>query len=251
MQIYLEAFELMEWCVEMTVIIRANAFVGLVASVAEGFKDEVGGLVFGDYFATPGKFVVDFVVPLQTTKRKTTEVHYHPKRTKRVRSLWDDLSPFWYLGSFHSHPEYGGTKYSPSPSDPDKESMEERELEIIVAIWKSERKDPLGYIKEGYRISGAVGDYHIQMSSWYKTQDGDVVEKELWCPYLKVINESYKKGIVSKWGRLFESDTLVSETKLRTLRRRIRKYESTVIRNTKNYDSAFSKVRQTIRDIAK
>ena len=232
-------------------IIRANAFVGIIASVAEGFKDEVGGLVFGDFFVSTKKFVVDLVVPLQTAKRKPTEVHYHPKRTKRVRSLWDDLSPFWYLGSFHSHPEYGGKKYPPIPSDTDKDSMEEEELELIVSIWKSRRMDPLGYIKDDFRISGTVGDYHIQMSSWYKKRNGDVIERELWCPYLKVINEGYKKGIVSRWGRLFESDTLVSETKLRTLRRRIRKYESKVIRNTKNYNSAFSKVRQTIREIAK
>jgi len=235
----------------MTVILRANAFVGIVASVAEGFKTEVGGLVFGDFFPTSRKFVVDFIVPLQTTKRKPTEVHYHPKRTKRVQSLWDDLSPFWYLGSFHSHPEYGGKKYLPIPSETDEEEMNEGELEIIVSIWKSRRKDPLGYIKEGHRISGAVGDFHIQLSSWFKTPDGDVVEKELWCPYLKVINESYRKGIVSKWGRLFESHTLVSESELRKLRRRIRKYESAVIRNTKNYHSAFSEVRQTIIEIAK
>ena len=65
-------------------IIRSNAFVGLVASVAEGFKDEVGGLVFGDSFVTTKKFVVDFVVPLQTTKRKPTEVHYHPKSTSLI-----------------------------------------------------------------------------------------------------------------------------------------------------------------------
>ena len=232
-------------------IIRANAFVGLIASVAEGFKDEVGGLVFGDYFVSTEKFVVDFVVPLQTTKRKPTEVHYHPKRTKRVKGLWDDLSPFWYLGSFHSHPEYGKKKYYPVPSETDEENMEEGELELIVSIWKSQRMDPLGYIKDGLRISGTVGDYHIQMSSWYKKRSGEVVEIELWCPYLRVINEAYKKGIVSRWGRLFESDTLVSEVKLRTLRRRIRKYESLVIRNTENYNSAFSKVRQAIREIAR
>ena len=235
----------------MDVILRANAFVGLVASVAEGFKNEVGGLVFGDNFVTSGKFVVDFVVPLQTAKRKPSEVHYHPKRTKRVRSLWDDLSPFWYLGSFHSHTEYGGRKYLPIPSDTDKNSMDLDELEIIVSIWKSKRKEPLGYIKDDLRISGAVGDYYIQMSSWYRTAKEMITEMEMWCPYIEVINEGHTQGIVSKWGRLFERDTMVSETKLRTLRRRIRKYESQVIRNTDNYESAFSKVKQTMREIVK
>ncbi|UCH03407.1 MAG: Mov34/MPN/PAD-1 family protein [Candidatus Thorarchaeota archaeon] len=235
----------------MVVILRANAFVGLVASIAEGFKNEVGGLVFGDHYVTPGKFVVDFVVPLQTAKRKPSEVHYHPKRTGRVRSVWDDLSPFWYLGSFHSHPEYGGRRYSPVPSETDENEMDLGELEIIVSIWKSKRKEPLGYIRDGFRISGAVGDYYIQMSSWYRTIKGEISEMEVWCPYIEVINEGYTQGIVSKWGRLFEQDTVVSEAKLRTLRRRIQKYESEVIRNTDNYESAFSEVRQTIRDIVK
>ncbi|MHA2022393.1 MAG: Mov34/MPN/PAD-1 family protein [Candidatus Thorarchaeota archaeon] len=233
----------------MSVIVRANAFIGLIASVAEGFKDEVGGLVFGDHFATSKKFVIDVVIPLQTAKRKPSEVHFHPKRTKRVQSLWDDLSPYWYLGSFHSHPEYGGKKYYPVPSETDEDSMDPRELEIIVSIWKKKRSEPLGYIKDDLRISGTVGNYHIQIASWYKEKNGDVVEQELWCPYLRVINEGYRKSIVTKWGRLFEKDTIVSETKLRKLRRRIRKYENSVIRNTDNYNSGLSKIKKTISEI--
>lgn len=233
----------------MDVIIRANAFIGLVSSVAEGFKNEVGGLVFGDQYATSGKIVIDVVIPLQTAKRKPSKVHYHPKRTKRVQSLWDDLSPYWYLGSFHSHPEYRGKKYPPTPSETDIDSMDLRELEIIVSIWKKKRSEPLGYIKDDLRISGTVGDYHIRIASWYKNKTGDVVEQELFCPYLRVINEGYVRGIVGKWGRLFENDTIVSVTKLRKLRKRIRKYEDSVIRNTDNYNSGFSKLKKTISEI--
>jgi hypothetical protein len=76
-----------------------------------------------------------------------------------------------------------------------------------------------------------------------------VVEKELWCPYLRVINEGYIKGIVGKWGRLFENDTMVSVMKLRKLRKLIRKYENLVIRNTDNYNSEFSKLRKAISEI--
>jgi proteasome lid subunit RPN8/RPN11 len=144
------------------VIIRSDAFVGLVASVAEGFKSEVGGLVFGDHYRTSKKIVIDIVTPLQTAKRKPTEVHYHPKRTERVQNLWDDLSPHWYIGSFHSHPEYGGQKFLPVPSKTDKDSLDFGELEIIVSIWKKERSEPLGYIQDELRISGTVGNYHVQ-----------------------------------------------------------------------------------------
>ncbi|MFW9961953.1 MAG: Mov34/MPN/PAD-1 family protein [Candidatus Sifarchaeia archaeon] len=235
----------------MSIFLRSNAFIGIVASVAEGFKNEVGGLIFGDYFLTVEKNIVDVAVPLQTTKRTPTQVHFHPSRTRRVRAIWDDLSPLWYLGSFHSHPEYGATKYLPDPSDDDKEFLKIGELEIIISIWKATRKEFLGYIREGMRLSGAVGDYYIQMSAWQKDEDGNVVELDLWCPYIDVINESRKRGIVSKWGRLFESDAIVPEAKLRMLRRQVRKYENQVFRNPDSQKSAFSKVRQTIKKISK
>jgi len=235
----------------LVVFLRSNAFIGIVASVAEGFKNEVGGLIFGDYLSTSEKYIVEVAVPLQTTKRTPTQVHFHTKRTKRVRALWDDLSPLWYLGSFHSHPEYGGTKYSPDPSDDDKKFLGIDELEIIVSIWEASRREFLGYIQEGKRISGAVGDYYIQISAWQKYDNGDVIELELDCPYIEVINESRKRRIVSKWGRLFESETLVPETKLRTLRRQVRKYENQVFRKPDSQKLAFSKVKQTIREISK
>jgi proteasome lid subunit RPN8/RPN11 len=235
----------------LTIFLRSNAFIGIVASVAEGFKNEVGGLIFGDYFLTSEKYIIEVAIPLQTTKRTPAQVHFHPDRTKRVRAIWDDLSPLWYLGSFHSHPEYGETKYPPNPSDADKEFLERGELQIISSIWKATRREFLGYIRDGLRLSGAVGDYYIQISAWQKDDDGDVTELELWCPYIDVINESREHGIVSKWGRLFESNTMVSETQLRRLRRQVRKYEDQVFRNPNNQRSAFSKVKQIIKEISK
>ncbi|MFW9908419.1 MAG: hypothetical protein ACFFEF_07575 [Candidatus Thorarchaeota archaeon] len=235
----------------MTVFLRANAFIGMVAAVAEGFKSEVGGLVFGDHYYTSEKYIVEVVIPLQTTKRSPTQVHFHPKRTKRVLDLWNELSPLWYLGSFHSHPEYGGAQYPPEQSEADRMDLKVGDIEIIMSIWEATRKEVLGYIRDGKRISGAVGDYYIQISAWHKNKYEEINELELWCPYINIINESRERGIVSKWGRLFERHSLLPETKVRTLQRRIEKYENQVFRNPKNEKVAFSRIKKTIRELSK
>ena len=48
------------------VFLSADSFVTLVAAVAEGFKNEVGGIVFGDEFRSTKKMYVKQVIPLQT-----------------------------------------------------------------------------------------------------------------------------------------------------------------------------------------
>lgn len=203
----------------------------LVAAVAEGFKNEVGGIVFGDEFRSTKKMYVKQVIPLQTAKRKYSSVKFHPERTERVLDLWDNLTTHWPLGWFHSHPAYGNISYDPEPSDEDINDMNPSEIELIVAIKEAKRRTKLGYCKEGKRVSGAVGKYHIEIAGWCIDDDDEVGEVDVWCPYIDIINFGHEAGIVSRPGELFRHDTHVDTRDLRKLRRLSQKYETFMFRN--------------------
>lgn len=234
---------------DLNVVLTSESFVGVVASTVEAFKSEVGGLLFGDYYRSVNKLLISQAIPLQTTLRKPTEVHYHPERTQRVLSIWDNLSSYWPVGYYHSHPEYGGTVYSVNPSDEDKNFIEDDEIELIVSIYEVKRRDKLGYIRERRRISGAVGNYFIEMAAWYKDDSGDICEAELWCPYIQVINLSHELGIVSRPGQLYESESVVPNRELRTLRKLIRKYERAVFRSLDETDPVLREIKKVLKKI--
>ena len=217
------------------VFLSADSFVTLVAAVAEGFKNEVGGIVFGDEFRSTKKMYVKQVIPLQTAKRKYSSVEFHLERTYRVLDLWDNLTTHWPLGWFHSHPAYGNKSYGPEPSDGDVDFMDPSEIQLIVAIKEAKRRTKLDYCKEGKRVSGAVGKYHIEIAGWY--MDDDVSEVDIWCPYIEIINLGHKAGIVSRPGALFGSDTQVNTRDLRKLRRLSQKYERYLFMNMDEWGS--------------
>jgi len=234
---------------ELNVVLTSESFIGIVASTVEAFKSEVGGLLFGDYYESVKKILVTQAIPLQTTDRKPTEVHFHPERTERVLSIWDDLSSYWPLGDFHSHPEYGGTVFPVDPSEEDKDFLQDDEIQLIVSIYEAVRSNELGYIRERRRISGAVGNYSIEMAAWYKDGSGDIREAELWCPYIHVINLSHELGIVSRPGRLYNSDAMVSNRELRTLRRLVRKYERAVFHSLNENDPTLKDLKKVLKKI--
>lgn len=218
------------------VFLSADSFVTLVAAVAEGFKNEVGGIVFGDEFRSKKKMYVKQVIPLQTAKRKYSSVEFHPERTERVLDLWDNLTTHWPLGWFHSHPAYGNTSYDPEPSDVDINDLNPSEIELIVAIKDAKRRTKLGYCKEEKRVSGAVGKYHIEIAGWC-IDDDDISEVDVWCPYIDIINLGHKAGIVSRPGALFGSDTQVNTRTLRKLRGLCQKYERYVFSELDDWGS--------------
>ncbi len=234
---------------DLHVFLNANSFINIVTSVVEGFKLEVGGLLFGDWFRTVNKILVEQVIPLQTAKRKPTEVHFNARRTKRVHQMWDNLTTYWPLGDFHSHPEYRGVKYMPEPSQTDQENLRNEEIEIIVAIWEAERRNPLDYVRDGKRISGAIGKYFVKIAAWYLDKNAKVQEAELWAPYIEIINAAYKAGLSPRPGRLFAPETTVSFQELRPLKKLISEYENSVFRSINSMN--FNKANVILRKIEK
>lgn len=234
---------------ELNVMLSSESFIGIVASTVEAFKSEVGGLLFGDYYRSVNKILVSQVIPLQTALRKPTEVHYHPERTERVLSIWDNLSSYWPVGYYHSHPEYGGVVFTVDPSEEDKSSLQDDEIELIVSIYEAIRRDKLGYIRERRRISGAVGNYFIEIAAWHKDDSGNICEAELWCPYIQVINLSHELGIVSRPGQLYESESIVPNRELRTLRRLVRKYERATFHSLDENDPTLRDIKKVLKKI--
>lgn len=234
---------------DLNVMLTSECFIGVVASSVEAFKSEVGGILFGDHYRSVNKIMVSQAIPLQTTSRTPTEVHYHPERTERVLSMWDDLSSYWPVGYFHSHPEYGGTIFQARPSEGDKETIADDEIELIVSIYEAIRSDKLGYIRELRRISGAVGNYYIEMAAWYKDDSGNIREADLWCPYINVINLSSQMHVVTRPGRLYESDSIVPNRELRTLRRLVRKYERAVFRSLNENVATLRDIKKVLKKI--
>jgi len=66
----------------MHVFLSDRAFIGLVLSVIEVYKDECLGSLLG--YNLRNRIVVDYVLPYQTARRKRTDVE--PKLAKRVKS---------------------------------------------------------------------------------------------------------------------------------------------------------------------
>jgi proteasome lid subunit RPN8/RPN11 len=222
----------------MHVFLSADSFATLVAAVAEGFKNEVGGILFGDTFPSVDKMLIKQVIPLQTAKRGYSSVEFHPERTFRVLDMWDNLTIHWPLGWFHSHPAYGSISYVPEPSDDDIEFMDQSEVMLIVSIKEAKRRDKLGYAIDAKRITGAVGTYHIEIAGWNLDDDDEVEEADVWCPYIDLVNLGRKAGIVSRYGGLFDHDTLVGIRDMRKIRRLVLKYEDYVFRNLGDYGAA-------------
>lgn len=107
---------------------------------------------------------------------------------------------------------------------------------MIVAIKEAKRCTKLGYCREGKRVSGAVGKYHIEIARWYMDDD-KVGEVDVWCPYIEIINLGHEAGIVSRLGELFRYDAHVNTRDLRKLRRLSQKYERYLFRNMDEWGS--------------
>ena len=221
--------------VKLSAFIKKDTFISMMASVIEGFKQEVGGLLFGDYRTNRKKKRKEIILKqasvLQTTKRSPYSVHFHPKRTDRVEDLWDNLSTYWPVGHFHSHPESKGYEPSPEPSDPDMTTIQKGEIELIIAIWEAKKRNRLEYIRDHTWISGAIGKYYIQLATWYLDEEEYVVPAETHCPYINVMNLGYETGLVRRPGGLFEPDIFVKPGLLKRLQRKINHYDNYAINN--------------------
>ncbi|MFX1563138.1 MAG: hypothetical protein ACFFDP_07510 [Promethearchaeota archaeon] len=215
----------------MDVLLSSDSFIGIISAAIEGFKSEVGGLLFGDKIPSSSKSIIKLAIPLQTTRRTISNVSFNLKRTDRVLRTWDYLTVHWPLGTFHSHPEGRGRRYKPIPSKSDTSFNSSEEIDVIIAIWESPRHRTLRYTHNNKWIAGSAGQFYIQLAAWHYPEEDRFEQIDIWCPYIEIINLSYEVGLTNQPGRLFWHETVTPNGSLRRLRSLVHKYENKIFKS--------------------
>jgi proteasome lid subunit RPN8/RPN11 len=231
----------------LDVLLSSDSFIGIISAAIEGFKSEVGGLLFGDKIPSSNKSIIKLAIPLQTTRRTISNVSFDIKRTNRVLRTWDYLTVHWPLGTFHSHPEGRGRRYKPIPSKSDTSFYSLEEIDVIITLWESPRHKTLRYTHKNQWIAGSAGSFYIQLAAWHYPEEGRFEQIDIWCPYIEIINLSYEVGLTSQPGRLFWYETVTPNGSLRKLRSLVYKYENNIFK-TLNHETG-EPILQKIRNV--
>lgn len=238
----------------MDVFLSSNCFVSLVSSAAEGFPCEVIGLLFGDYYEEDEKrIIVHQAIPLQIAERAEDSVETELRISNIVSSLWDNLTTYWPVGSFHSHPYKPNEPLDTEQSSTDKRDLQREDIQIIIAVRKTPYRRKLKYNREGKRIVGTISFYQIEITCWYRNESGRIVELELWCPYIDVINLGFKIGLVPRKGVLFEPETIATYDSIRKLRTLVSQFEEHEFKFGSEEESVRIKrrIKRVLREIKK
>lgn len=163
----------------MEIYLSENAFIGLLVSTIEVYRRECFGILLGQ--STPGRALVEFVVPYQTANRKFREVHVDLMRSQRVEEAVRSTSRWECLGDYHSHPMYGTVRTTTTLSKVDRKFFKDENVAIVVAINDSARKQRWHYVKGG-GVSGTIDGYNIRIAGYYKA-NGNVERSPIHCPY--------------------------------------------------------------------
>ncbi len=164
---------------DMEIYLSENAFVGLLVSTIEVYRRECFGVLLGQ--STPGRVLVDFVVPYQTANRKFREVHVDLMRSQRVEEAVRTTSRWECLGDYHSHPMYGTVRATTTLSKEDRKFFKDGNVAIVVAINDSARQQRWLYVQGG-GVSGTINGYNIRIAGYHKA-NGTVERAPIHCPY--------------------------------------------------------------------
>lgn len=147
-----------------TVRIYRDAFETMLSASIETFKKECFGFVFG---CAPTKsrqhFIITNVSPLQCSKRSNGKIEEHARSERRLKKFYECMPrrsrP---LGNFHSHTEWGDTRYGAAMSTADILSMarEKAKIEFIIAISSRKKGRAEWYANEDGSISVSFGSGH-------------------------------------------------------------------------------------------
>lgn len=74
-------------------------------------------------------------------------------------------------------------------SDDDKKSMQETELEIVVAI--NEAKQSSWWKESRNELAGSLSDYSVRIAGYYKRRDGTIRKYGVVCPYAVGFDQAF------------------------------------------------------------
>lgn len=159
------------------------AFLSILLSSIEAYKKETYGLILG--YTTDTQWRVEYAVAYQTAERGHKQVVPHGGRDRRVRTCLAALTNYEQLGTFHSHPAWGNCRALARPSLLDANSLDEGELDLIVAVNDAHRRRRFHYVEEGRALEGTVCDFSIKIAGFYKPPLGDtrVRRVPIRCPH--------------------------------------------------------------------
>jgi proteasome lid subunit RPN8/RPN11 len=165
---------------ETEIFLSDKAFMSIILSSVEVYKNECHGALLG--FQTQGRIIIEYAIPFQSAKRKFAEVMPNWRRELKVIEILPKLIHLQKLGYFHSHPQFGNKRGLPELSEPDKNYMQEGEIEIIVAINDARKTSP--WTESKNKLSGTLGNYHIVIAGFYKRKkDSKILQYRVLCPY--------------------------------------------------------------------
>lgn len=164
----------------MDIFLSDKAFIGIVLSAIEVYKNECLGALLG--YNLRNRITVEYAIPYQTAKRRPAEVEHNWKRETRVQEILPKLVHLKHLGYFHSHTQHGNQKATAEPSSLDIESIIPAQIEIIAAVNDSRRRTQW-YATEK-ELRGTIGKYHIRLACHYKKKNGKIKQYPILCPYV-------------------------------------------------------------------
>lgn len=156
----------------MRVEIRRKAFDALILSTVEVFKKEASGLMLGRL--EDGVVIITTCVPCQASKRTVGSFDFNKRRLNRMLRVARHLyarTKSEFLGYYHSHPEYGRTKYKPKPSRADRDWIYEESgglIFLIIAIHRRRHKMKWHLIRNRRILVGTMDKYRFDISVYYR-----------------------------------------------------------------------------------
>ena len=173
------------------IIISERTFTGMVISSIEVYKRECLGVLLG--IQSNRKIVVEHAIPLQAVAERTfSMVRANWKKEMKVKEAIPKLMHLDCLGYFHSHPQWGEIKGTAELSQADKESMDAKDIEIVVAI--NNKKYHKAWKAKNGELFGSICDYSMRLAGFYKRVNGQVKQLDLVCPYAVGCDNAFNEG---------------------------------------------------------
>lgn len=166
----------------MKIYLSGDAFMHLLISTAEVFKQETLGYLLG--YRLEDRFVIEHAFSLQTARRKRRGVLLRDKDQKKIEPILSKFEKLQLIGDFHSHTPYGASKGLPIPSAEDIDEMEPDNLYLIIAANEINGSKPWRENKDG-SISGGIGGLFYKISAYYTPDAKNTPPKKarIHCPF--------------------------------------------------------------------
>jgi proteasome lid subunit RPN8/RPN11 len=174
------------------IFLTDRAFIGIIVSSVEVFRNECLGLVLG--YKESDRMTVEYAIPFQSAKRKKGSVEANVRRDTMCKELLPELSHLEQLGYYHSHTQYGNSRAVAEPSKQDLLSMVEGSIDIILAVNKTKRRKDWTMDARGV-LSGTIGDFAFAFAAHhYHSQKREWKQVRIVCPYAVGFNRALERS---------------------------------------------------------